>query len=141
MAMRTLDAGRKFAVDHLTGLNTTNNLIAELFQANITPAQTDTNATYNSGLANYTGYSPVNLTGPTAATTVGVQAQTTWSSCLFQVTAPASVANQIYGYLIRDGITANVLWAERFAGAPLSMTNIGDNIVLIPLYSEQSQFP
>jgi hypothetical protein len=72
---------------------------------------------------------------------VGIQAQTTWASCLFQVSAPASVANQIYGYLIRDGITANVLWAERFAGAPLSMTNVGDNIVLIPLYSEQSQFP
>jgi hypothetical protein len=139
--MRTLDAGRKYAVDHLTTVNTTNNLAAELFQGNITPSQNDTNATYNSSLANYTGYAPVILTVPSAATTVGIQAQTTWASCLFQVSAPASVANQIYGYLIRDGITANVLWAERFAGAPLSMTNVGDNIVLIPLYSEQSQFP
>lgn len=139
MALRLLDNGRIF-VCSLVKNQSVASLQVELFQGNITPTQNDTNATYASSLCNFTGYAPVAITGWTGPLPTGVLEQITGNSCLFQVTAPASVSNQVYGYLVRDAITGNILWAERFANPPLSMTNIGDNIVVIPVYTEQSQF-
>lgn len=49
-----------------------------------------------------------------------------------QVTFTFTGAKNVYGYYVVDDNNGNVLWAERFAGAPFQLPSGGGQIVVTP---------
>lgn len=101
----------------------------KLFKSNTTPAETDTAGTYTE--ADFTGYAAVTLTGSSwtvtgGAPTSGSYAQQTFTSSADQAT------QSIYGYFVVMATAGTLMWAERFALAPYSIANNGDNIQVTP---------
>jgi len=89
--------------------------------------------------ADFSGYTFVSLTGwtPAAFDTIARaishanQAQFTHNG--------GGVANSIYGYYVLDpGI--NLMWAERFTTAPITMALIGDTFGVVPYVTTRSEF-
>ena len=110
-----------------------------LFQNNTTPMSSDTLGSYTE--ADFTGYASVNAVGWSAPVTSSGHEKTLATSVLFQVGSSPTVGNNIYGYYVTDNNRGGALvWAERFTGAPLSMTVAGDAIVVTPEFQESSEF-
>jgi hypothetical protein len=100
-----------------------------LFKNNITPAETDTIATYTK--STFTGYADKNLAA--SAWTVVEGAPSSASAAVQTWTSTADqTAESAYGYGFQQQ-TSNVLgWAERFNGAPFTIQNLNDNIQVTP---------
>lgn len=132
-------AGRKAVINAL--LRSSGSVAARyhLFKNDFTPADTDTLLDYVE--ADFTGYASGIASGFSAPVTVGGEEHSLATSILFQVGASPTTGNSIYGYYVTDDNSAGALiWAERFTGAPLSMTSAGDAIVVTPEYQQSSQF-
>lgn len=92
-----------------------------LFKSNYTPAHDTTLASFTE--ADYAGYARIDLDPadwndptsglPTSTIIFGIGAQ------VFLATASSQ---QVYGYFVLDATETLVLWAERFAGAPFTIT-------------------
>lgn len=101
-----------------------------LYSNNITPAETDTAATYT--ISAWTGYADIALTGATWTVTQGAPSHADYAQQTFTSTAGSqSAAN--YGYFVKQTTSGKIMWAERFAGAPYTIVNNGDNIQITPV--------
>ena len=100
-----------------------------LFSNDVTPAETDTVATYTE--ATFTGYSAITLTGASWSVVAGAPSVATYAEQQFTSTADGQ--NQsVYGYyMTRNGGTRIVL-AERFSNGPYTIANNGDWIKVTP---------
>jgi hypothetical protein len=100
-----------------------------LFKNNITPAETDTTATYTK--STFTGYADKNLAA--SAWTVVEGAPTTASAAVQTFTSSADqTAESAYGYGFQQQTSTTLGWAERFTGAPFTIQNNNDNIQVTP---------
>jgi len=102
-----------------------------LFQNNLTP---DENTVYSSlTLATFSGYAAVTPTWGTPAMNGSNQAEMTATPAVFSHSG-GGTSNNIYGWAwIDDSLGAQkLIAAERIAGAPKSMSVIGDSITITP---------
>lgn len=103
--------------------------ILKLFKNNITPAETDTAATYT--VADFTGYADITMTGSSWTVTEGAPTNGAYAQQTF--TASAGSQNQpIYGYYVTRTTSGRIAWAERFSDGPYTVNNNGDNIKITP---------
>lgn len=110
-----------------TNLTTLN---LRLYQNNITPAETDTAATYTE--ATFTGYAAVTAM-PTGSWTVVEGAPTRASYPQQTFSSSAGSQNQsIYGYYMTRTTNGRIALAERFTDGPYVIVNNGDQIRVTP---------
>jgi|SRR6516162_620944 len=138
MSIKVPDQGLQNLLEDLRlKLNSLGNIAIRLFNNNYTPAAGDTPSSYTE--ATFPGYSRVNTTlGAATIDTTAHKATTTAPIATFLCTG-GGTTEQIYGYYVLDA-SANLLWSERFTGAPFSMSNNGDVIAFQPLLTMISQF-
>lgn len=99
-----------------------------LFQNNVTPAETDTTATYTE--CTLTGYAEIALTGASWNFTEGAPSDATCSAEQTW-TFTAGFGQTIYGYYLVQATSGRIMWAERDA-SPFTPANNGDQIKLTP---------
>lgn len=123
------DAGERKLLADLLG--TGNNWTLELYKADVTPAESDTLATYT--VCDFTGYAAKTLTRAVAAgnwgtpaTNTGVTSSQYNSGTPQTFTCTGATGNTAYGYLVKDGVAGVLLWAEKFATA----RNLAENDTL-----------
>lgn len=121
------NAGEDLALKALVNHTAGQNLVLKLYTNNITPAETDTAATYTEAAGN--GYSAITLTGSSWSISggSGSYAQQTFSF--------TGALGNVYGYFLVQATSGILVAAERFSGAPLNIANNGDQIKITPTIS------
>jgi len=98
-------------------------LVLKLFTNDVTPGETDTEATYTEASGH--GYAPATLTPGTWTVTTGFPSQAAYPAQTFTFTGPLG---NVYGYYLTQVSSGKLLVAERFQDAPLVVANNGDEI-------------
>lgn len=121
------NAGEDLALKALVNHTAGQDLVLKLYTNNITPAETDTAATYTEATGN--GYSAITLTGSSWSISggSGSYAQQTFSF--------TGALGNVYGYFLVQATSGILVAAERFSGAPLNIANNGDQIKITPTIS------
>lgn len=128
MTLLVPNVGEADMLRAVVGHTAMGNLTLRLYQNNITPAETDGDATYTE--ATFTGYSAAALTGASWTVTEGAPSDASYAQQTF--TSSADQASQsIYGYYLTRGVS-ELVWAERFTDGPYAIANNGDNINVTP---------
>jgi hypothetical protein len=133
-----MDSGKKFFLDYLTNFGGDNlvGVVAKLYTNDVIPGHASILA--NFALAAWAGYANQTLTGWGGSNLDGAnRAQSTASLVGFGNTS--GVAQACFGYIVTDITGAILLFAERFAGAPLSIPN-GLSLGLQVTFTQQSEF-
>lgn len=104
-------------------------LVLRLFTNNITPAETDTAASYTE--ATWTGYAAVTLTGANWTITEGAPSQAAYPQQALTSTAGSQNQN-CYGYYLTRSAGGRIALAERFTDGPYQIVNNGDQIKVTP---------
>lgn len=107
-------------------------LVLKLFTNNITPAETDTAATYTE--ATFTGYAAKNLLAADGAVVEGAPSELSYPLQQFDST-DATNNEVIYGYFVVGATSGRLAWAERFPDGPQLMSNNGDHIQVTPKFT------
>lgn len=127
MALNVPDVGENAILEMIVNKTAAQNLVLELFQNNITPADTDTKVTYTA--ASFTGYAAVTLTGASwnaaSGGSIAYSAQQSF-------TCSGVSSNSIYGYYVYQSVSNILLWSERDGSAPFTIANSGDKVQLTP---------
>lgn len=107
------------------------NLTLHLFTNDITPADTDTTATYTEAAGG--GYAPKTLTAASwTVSAVGGIAQAAQPQQTFTFTGALDAAATVYGYYITDNdTTPTLIYAERSATS-FTPANNGDALLMTP---------
>lgn len=114
-------------------------LNAGLFQDNYTPADGDTLATYTAIEADFDGYTVQTLT--TWITPILVAGKAFISTLPIIWTPTGSVTpNDIYGFFVYDFVDNKLLWAGRFAAAPIAVTGPTTPVVYTPSFTLKTEF-
>lgn len=134
--LKVPDVGEKIILNSLrlgTGIG---NWFCMLYQNNYTPVDASVFADFTE--ATFNGYVAQSFTFA-AATTVATRGKVVANApCVFTCTG-GSPSNTIYGYMIGDTLTGEVVWAERF-GSSQFMSNNGDQISITLELTAQSEF-
>lgn len=129
MAGLLVNQGEQIMLEALVNKTAPQPLRLKLFKNNVTPAETDTEATYTE--ATFTGYADVALTAAswtisgTAPTSIDFAEQTFTSSA-------NQTAQSIYGYYYVQQTSGKLVAVERFSDGPYSIANNGDAIKITP---------
>lgn len=103
-----------------------------LFKNNITPAETDTAATYTE--ADWTGYAGISIAAASWTVTEGAPSQAAAPTQDF--TSTANQTAQInYGYYTTDNSDGVAQFGERFGGTPPTIQSTGDKIQITPQFT------
>lgn len=122
--------GQADALQYFVNAAAPQNLVLRLFKNDITPAETDTAASYTE--ATFTGYAALTLAGATwGAPVQGAPSSITYPQQTITSSATQTLQN-IYGYYYTRLASGNLAGAERFSGAPFAIANNGDNIKITP---------
>ena len=124
MALVVPNVGEELA---LTRFLKTANETLKLFTNNITPAETDTDATYTE--CSIGGYSAATLTAASWTVTPGAPSDGAYAEQTFTFTGTFGAT--VYGYYVVDAGVGTLMWAERDA-APYTPANSGDQIKITP---------
>lgn len=130
MALLVPNNGEGDALEFFVGKANATAPILRLFQNNITPAETDTAATYTE--ATWTGYAAITLTGASwGAPSEGAPSSIAFAQQTF--TSSAGSQNQSnYGYYMTRTTSGRIMLAERFSDGPYVIVNLGDEIKVTP---------
>jgi hypothetical protein len=123
-------AAEKTVLDFALGVTVPGNQTLKLYINNVTPADTDTAATYTE--MSTLGYAAKTLTKTswvTVAGSAGNPATSTFAQQTFTFTAGTLVT--VYGYYVIDVTSGLLLWAESFGGGK-EVSNAGDQIIITP---------
>lgn len=127
MTINVPDVGENDALDYFVNRAAPQNLVLKLFKNNITPADTDTAATYTE--ATFPGYAAITLTGASwnapAAGSIAYSAQQTF-------TCSGASTDDIYGYYCIRATSLVLAYSERDGAAPFAIRNSGDNVKITP---------
>jgi len=131
MALLVPDVGENLILAMIVNKTAPQDLVLRLFSSNTTPAETDTAATYTE--ATFSGYAAITLTGATwgspSGGTITYGGQQTFTH------NGGATSNSIYGYFVTQLTSGILLYSERDAAAPFTLTNNGDNVKLTPTLS------
>lgn len=127
MALNVPDVGENAILEMIVNKTAAQNPVLKLYKNNITPADTDTGATYTE--ATFGGYAAITLTGASwnsaASGSIAFGSQQTF-------TCNATATDDIYGYYVVQTTSGILLWSERDANAPFAVRNSGDAIKITP---------
>lgn len=129
MTILVPNTGEVIALQYLTNkVATPENLVLCLFATNITPAETDTFATYT--LATGGGYADITLTGANWTVTGGAPSSAAYAQQTFTFTGALTTNGTVYGYLYKRGTSGDLVAVETFASFTPAAS--GDNIKITP---------
>lgn len=128
MALLVPNTGEVIALNYLTNKATPENLVLRLYTNNITPAETDTAATYTEA----TGFGYASIACPPVDWTVVAGAPSTATCTLKTFTFTGALGN-VYGYYITRVTTGDLVYSERFTTGPFNIVNNGDTISITPV--------
>lgn len=130
MTLLVPNNGEGDALEYFVNRAAPENLSLRLYQNNITPAETDTAATYT--VATFTGYANITLVGATwGAPSEGAPSSIAYAQQTFTSSADQATQSQ-YGYYMVRVTSGRIALAERFSDGPYPVTNNGDNIKITP---------
>jgi hypothetical protein len=119
--------GENIALEAIVNKTPAQNLVLKLFKNDVTPGETDTEATYTE--ADFTGYAAITLTG----SSWGAASNGTISYAQQTFTSSAGSQNQdVYGYYLVQATSGKLVYAERFPDGPYNIANSGDDIKVTP---------
>jgi hypothetical protein len=130
MALLVPNAGEVAMLNMVLNKSTPENQTLKLYTNNITPAETDTAATYTEASGN--GYAAVGLTGASWTVTSGAPSSAATAQQTFTFTG---ALGNVYGYFIVMATAGTILWAERFSDGPYNIANNGDQIKITPTFT------
>lgn len=129
MTILVPNTGEVIALQYLVNkVATPENLVLFLFATNITPAETDTFATYT--LATGGGYADKTLTGASWTVTGGAPSSAAYAAQTWTFTGPLTTNGTVYGYGYKRATSLDLVAVETFT--PFTPAASGDNIVLTP---------
>lgn len=130
MTLLVPNNGEGDALEYFVNKGTPQNLILKLYKNNITPAETDTAATYT--VADFTGYGDITLTGATwGSPSEGAPSSIAYAQQTFTSSA-GSQSQAVYGYYMLRASSGRIALAERFSDGPYTIVNNGDAIKVTP---------
>lgn len=101
----------------------------KLYQNNITPAETDTAATYT--VASWAGYANFDFVAANWTITEGAPSDASYAEQIFTSSANQSSQSN-YGYYIIQVTSGILMWVERFSDGPYNIVNLNDAIKITP---------
>jgi len=117
-----------------------NDFTLKLFTTNITPADTDTAATYSGSEASGGGYAAQTLTnGSWTITAANDPSDAVHPQVTFTFTGPLTGNATIYGYWVEDA-DGTLLWAEQLS-TPFTPANNGDQLKITPVFQMSKGTP
>jgi hypothetical protein len=129
MTLLVPNNGEGDSLSYFVNKSAPQDLVLCLYSNNITPAETDTTATYTE--AAFTGYAAITLTGASWTVTEGAPSQAAYAQQTFTSTA-GSQSVSCYGYLLKRATSGRIALAERFTDGPYTIVNNGDQIKVTP---------
>jgi hypothetical protein len=128
MSLVVPDQGEDIMLQNIVNKAAAQNLVLKLYTNNITPSESDTEATYIE--ASGFGYSAITLSGLSWNTVVrGDPSYIDYPKQAFNFTG---ALGNVYGYFMVQLSTGFLVYAERFTGAPFNIVNNGDKIEITP---------
>ena len=140
MSLLVPDIGEILMLQYLTNMLSTDGSagpagggrLLRLFTNNLTPAEGTTQSTITEAVG-ATGYTPVTLVGSSWTTT---QVAGTTTAVYSEQTFTFTTAVTVYGYYVTTiGGSPELLWLERFSGAPFILPTGGGQIAISPRIS------
>jgi hypothetical protein len=129
MTILVPNTGEVIALQYLTNkVATPENLVYKLFATNVTPAETDTAASYTEAAGG--GYASKTLTGANWTVTGGAPSNASYAAQTWTFTGALTTNPTIYGYFAIRATSLDLVLAETFTS--FTPANNGDNIVLTP---------
>lgn len=128
MTIMVPNTGEVIALGCLVNKSTPENLVLRLFTNNITPAETDTAATYTEATGG--GYSAITLTGSSWTVTGGAPSSATYAQQTFTFTGALTTNPDIHGYFYTQTTSGTLVASETFT--VFTPANNGDNIKITP---------
>jgi hypothetical protein len=127
MSLLVPNQGESIALKALLNHTAPQNLVLRLYTNNKTPAETDTEADYTQ--ASGSGYSAITLTGSSWTVTPGAPTSAAYAQQSFTFTG---ALGNVYGYYLTQASSGLLVYAERFASAPINIQNNGEKINITP---------
>ncbi len=129
MTLLVPNTGEVIALQYLTNkVATPENLVYRLFATNVTPAETDTAATYTEAAGG--GYASITLTGASWTVTGGAPSTAAYAQQTYTFTGALTTNATIYGYYVVRATSTDLVLAETFTAFTPAAN--GDNIKLTP---------
>jgi hypothetical protein len=126
MAINVPDVGENLILEMIVNKTAAQNFVLKLYQNNITPAESDTAATYTE--STFTGYSAATLTGASWGSASG--GSIAYATQTF--TCSGAGSEDCYGYFVVQASSGTLVYSERGSGVPFVITTIGDNVQVTP---------
>lgn len=127
MAIVVPNNGEGDFLSYFVNKSSPENLVLRLFTNNITPAETDTAATYTE--ASGFGYAAITLTGASWTVTEGAPSNASFAQQTFTFTG---ALGNVYGYHCTRVTSGRIAYSERFTDGPYNIANNGDQIKITP---------
>lgn len=134
MSLLVPDVGEVLLLGRMLYGSSPENLTLKLYKTNVTPAESDTHASYTE--ADFTGYAATTLTstqsGGTWAvptTSSGTTSSTYGTNSVFSCTGGSS--QTVYGYYVVGATSGTLHWAELFSSSR-NMTPPSDTLTVTP---------
>lgn len=129
MTLLVPNVGENIALSYLVGKTTTvRDLIYGLFATNVTPAETDTAASYTAAAGG--GYAAKTLTGASWTITNGAPTSAAYAQQTWTFTGALTTNATVYGYFVIRVTDVDLVLAETFTS--FTPANNGDQILLTP---------
>ena len=128
MTIMVPNTGEVIALQYLVNKATPENLVYKLFATNVTPAETDTAASYTEAAGG--GYAAKTLTGSSWGVTGGAPSSASYAQQTWTFTGPLTTNTTVYGYFVIRASSLDLVLAETFTS--FVPTNNGDQILLTP---------
>lgn len=128
MTLKVVQVGEALALKAFLNSLAGQDQVLDLFATNVTPAETDTSATYTAATGG--GYVQKSMAGASwsygsTSPTTATYAQQTWT-----FTGPLTTNATIYGYFVRQVTSGTLMWVEQTTN--FVPTNNGDQYLLTP---------
>lgn len=128
MTILVPNTGEVIALSLLVNKTTPENLVYRLFATNVTPAETDTAASYTEAAGG--GYAALTLTGASWTVTGGAPSTAAYAQQTYTFTGVLTTNTTIFGYYVTQAISGTLVLAETFTSFTPAAN--GDNIKLTP---------
>lgn len=129
MALLVPNVGENIALSYLVGKTTVvRDLVYRLFATNVTPAETDTAATYTEAAGG--GYASKTLAGASWTITNGAPTEAAFAQQTWTFTGPLTTNGTVFGYYATRLTDNDLVLAETFSSFTPAAN--GDQVLLTP---------
>lgn len=128
MTILVPNVGEVTALSLLVNKVSPENLVYRLFATNVTPAETDTAASYTEAAGG--GYASKTLTGASWTVVGGAPSVASYAAQTWTFTGALTTNTTVYGYYVTLATSGTLVLAETFTNFTPAAS--GDNIVLTP---------